>query len=332
MSKQPQDIVKPGQGSAQVVRLPLLNQRGSPGADVERINPFSFFEFGRRIQALASLSGDVPAAQAFWPLHQCKTSMEQLLQGKPIPIGISAAKAKLLLEAVDSIVASRFYVVDAEGKTSLRFPDASDAPIQGWNWNWLRSTIGDFETVFAEEMRETATYFVPRRGIYWTPALVDNADQTFPADLLPFVPEKAKEDWRAAGRCLAFNLLSASGFHVARAVEACLESYYGLFSGKHGETLHSWYDYIKALKEIAANKPTPAPSDKTLTELDQMREDYRNPIVHPRVVLSEGDARMLFANGESLIIAMAQEIAVASRGVQPPLGLVGGGTPAIAAQ
>lgn len=55
-----------------------------------------------------------------------------------------------------------------------------------------------------------------------------------------------------------------------------------------------------------------------------MREDYRNPIVHPRVVLTESDARMLFANGESLIIAMAQELAEAAKGVQTALVLVGG--------
>jgi len=219
-----------------------------------------------------------------------------------------------------------FSTKDPEGKISPRFPEETDPPIKSWEWTLIGTAITEFETVFAEEMRETATYFVPRRGIFYTPALVDTADQTFPADMLPFIPDKAKDDWRSAGRCLAFNLLSASGFHVARAVEACLESYYGLFSGKPGQTLHSWYDYIKALREIAEGKPKPCPSDKTLTELDQMREDYRNPIVHPRVVLTESDARMLFANGESLIIAMAQEMAAAVSGVQPALGLIGGST------
>jgi hypothetical protein len=55
-----------------------------------------------------------------------------------------------------------------------------------------------------------------------------------------------------------------------------------------------------------------------------MRTDYRNPIMHPRVVLTEGDARMLFANGESLIIAMAQEIMTATKGIQPLLELIDG--------
>jgi len=104
-----------------------------------------------------------------------------------------------------------------------------------------------------------------------------------------------------------------------------MESYYQLFSGKAGKTLRSWDDYHKELAKIAAGKPDPAPDEKTLVEFDQMRKDYRNPIVHPRVSLNEADARILFNNGESLIIAMASEICKvrkAQGGVQPALTLV----------
>jgi hypothetical protein len=56
-----------------------------------------------------------------------------------------------------------------------------------------------------------------------------------------------------------------------------------------------------------------------------MRRDYRDPIVHPRVSLDEADARILFNNGESLIIAMASEIKsaqISQGGVQPTLSLI----------
>ncbi|WP_314945930.1 hypothetical protein [Bradyrhizobium cosmicum] len=291
---------------------------------MERINPFSFYDFGKTIQTLVELTGNVASQRLFWPLWQAKGKMEELITGQPIPIGISEGKARETVRRMAALYNEKFQVLDADGKPTLRFPDEKEPPVNEWELNWIRLAIKEFETVFAEEMRETATYFVPRRGIYHTPALVDAADETFPADLRPHIPQKAKEDWKAAGRCLAFNLLSASGFHVARAVEACLEVYYQLFSGKPDETLNGWKDYIIALEKIAAKNPTPCPLKKTLTELDQMREDYRNPIVHPRVVLTESDARMLFANGESLIIAMAQELAEAANGVQPALQLEGG--------
>jgi hypothetical protein len=283
---------------------------GSEG-DAERINPYAFYEVGKSFRQVEAFDGDVALNAVLWPLLQCQSAIANLIEGKPIPLGISRAKASELQTQIQSFMESFFHEDGPDGKRNFKFPKDTDPPIPGWQWSWLKKALADFETVFAEEMRETASYFVPRRGIYWTPALVDAADQTFPSNLLGHIPQKTREDWKAAGRCLAFNLLSASGFHVARAVEGTLEAYYQLFSGKPGETLNNWHDYKKALDVIVAKGPTPAPLAKTISELDQMRTDYRNPIVHPRVVLTEADARMLFANGESLIIAMAQEIAEA---------------------
>ena len=84
-----------------------------------------------------------------------------------------------------------------------------------------------------------------------------------------------------------------------------MELYYQLFAGKPGKTLRSWDDYHKELTKIAASNPVPSPQPKTLIEFDQMRQDYRNPLAHPRVSLTEADARVVFNNGESLIILMA---------------------------
>ncbi|MEY9220668.1 HEPN domain-containing protein [Bradyrhizobium ottawaense] len=291
---------------------------------MERINPFSFYEFSKQLAECAALKTGTPAQVAFWPILNAKNAMEELLKGLPIPLGVSRGKAQQLRDQIDTIMSRRFRATGSDDEPTFRFPAEEDPGMEEWELHWIRSGMREFETVFAEEMRETTMYFVPRRGIYHTPALVDEADSTFPADLQPHIPQKAKDDWKAAGRCLAFNLLSASGFHVARAVEACLEAYYQLFSGKPGQTLNGWKDYIIALEKIAATNPTPSPTKKTLAELDQMREDYRNPIVHPRVLLTEGDARMLFANGESVIIAMAQELAQAASGVQATLNLQGG--------
>jgi hypothetical protein len=189
---------------------------------------------------------------------------------------------------------------------------------------WYSKSLKKFETIFSTEMSELSTYFVPQRGIYSTAALIDSADQSFPPDIFGHVPDKAKADWRAAGRCLAFNLLSATGFHVARAVEATLEVYYQLYTGKTGP-LSGWNDYIQALERVTTKGDKPAPAAKTLAELRQMKDDYRNPVMHPRVTLSETEARILFDNGESLIIAMAEEIKTIRQegGVQPSLKAVG---------
>ena len=214
---------------------------------------------------------------------------------------------------------------DGEGGRKNKYPASKETmDFEDWMFG-LGDAIKKFEIIFATEMNQISTYVIPQKGIFDTAKLVDFADQAFPSEIAGHIPEQAKADWKAAGRCLAFNLQSATGFHVARAVEATLEVYYQLFTGKTN-ALHGWNDYIKALEGVIKSGATPAPTSKTLAELLQMKDDYRNPIVHPRVTLTESDARMLFDNGESLIIAMAGEIKAVrdAGGVQGTLAVVGG--------
>lgn len=292
---------------------------------MERINQFSFYQLGQTLKDISRHTGDLKPLDGFLDSLWAKNAMGELIAGKPIPLGVSRQAAIDLFNALSAIRAQYFETTDANGKTTMKFPVEGDEPIPQWRWSSISSALSRFETVFAAEMAETATYFVPRRGIFSTPALVDHADESFPEHLLCVLPEKAKDEWKAAGRCLAFNLLSASGFHVARAVEGVLEVYYQAFCEKPDETLNTWNDYHKKLTaKISAESVTPKPSQKVLSELVQMKDDYRNPIMHPRVVLKDSDARMLWDNGESLIIAMAEELLEISRnhgGVQSGLAL-----------
>jgi hypothetical protein len=292
-------------------------------ADVERVDHFPLYELGKTLEAV-SRRGDVLATNVFFAVHSASVAMEQLLDGTPFPLGISRNAALEFKKELQRIWDTYFTEQDENGAPAIKFPDEK-TQIPNWAWSRVPDALKSFETIFRAEMGEMTTYFVPKRGIYATAALAETADESFPADLTQFIPEKTKLDWREAGRCMAFNLLSACGFHVARAVEGTMEAYYQLFSGKSGKTLRSWDDYHKELAKIAEGKPTPAPEEKTLIEFDQMRRDYRNPIVHPRVALGEADIRILFNNGESLIIAMASEIKraqISQGGVQPTLSLI----------
>ncbi len=64
------------------------------------------------------------------------------------------------------------------------------------------------------------------------------------------------------------------------------------------------------------------PDPKTIAVIRQMKDDYRNPVVHPRVVLTEADSRMLFNNGESAIIGMAQGLKDVTAGLQKAPALI----------
>ncbi len=303
--------------AGRVLQFPAITRCGI--RDVQRINPFSFYELSKALKQLAVHREITDPQHVMWELVTARSALVRLKGGDPIQLEVSRAPMEEVEKFVAQIQNEHLFEPDQKGGHRFR---ENPVPIPEWKWNWYRDLLQKFETVLTEEMREASTYYVPRRGIFSTAALVDRADDTFPEAVRGAIPEKTKTDWRAAGRCLAFNLLSASGFHVARAVEGTIEAYYQFFASKPGVTQHGWYDYAKELQAIRDSGTTPAPSEKTLAEILQMKDDYRNPLMHPRVVLTESDSRMLFANGESLIIAMAQEITDAKQAGQPTLNLL----------
>jgi hypothetical protein len=311
-----------------IVTFPLASQEHYQwGDNVERVNHYPLYELGKALHALESNTVDnkeVDGRALYYAVVRAKSAVSRLLSGTPFPLGISRTATEELKKAIEGIEDHHF-TEKKDDKKQFKMPSSGET-ILFWDWLWgMNDLIRKFETIFSTEMNGAATYFVPSRGIYSTAALIDFADKSFPENIFGHIPEKAKSDWRAAGRCLAFSLLSATGFHVARAVEATLEVYYQLYTGAPG-TLHSWHDYLKALEAVASTGSSPAPASKTLAELRQMKDDYRNPVMHPRVTLSENDARILFDNGESLIIAMAEEIKAIREagGVQGSLAVVGG--------
>jgi hypothetical protein len=132
--------------------------------------------------------------------------------------------------------------------------------------------------------------------------------------------ERAAKDYNAAGRCLAFGLPTASGFHITRAVEAVLQQYYRAYlkdAAKDNPERWTWFDYVDALEKFADTAiVTPKPKDTTLGHLDQLRALERNKVIHPRADLDATTAFVLFNNCTNAIIAMAQEMKILAEGGQ----------------
>lgn len=295
------------------------------GADVEKVNAYWFYDLGRDLRTIGTIPDGSKGVDVVFPLLNARWRMKKLVdESDPIPLGVSLTLARAVHQALEEALRA-FEQDTGSGQKEFKWP-TEDMIMPPWAFASFRYQIERFETVFSAEMAEAATYFVPRRGIYNTAALVDSAEETFPPEVRGAIPKKSLTDWRAAGRCLAFNLCSASGYHVARAVEGTIEAYYQAFTGKPG-TLRSWHDYIQALEAVKGGPK--APKEKTIAEIQQMKDDYRNPLMHPRVVLDEAEARILFANGESLIMSMASEIkahAPPSSGMGPVTALLSEGS------
>ena len=178
------------------------------------------------------------------------------------------------------------------------------APIQAFQLGWLVQRAKDLETVLANELPGLATYSVSPKGIFSTDDLITNAELQIPEAYRSVLNDKAKADIQQAGKCLAFELPTASAFHMWRSVESVMDSYHEALTRKSfldAGVTRNWGAYIKALETARAEK-------KITVFLDHIREEYRNPISHPNEMLELDEAFALFGPAISAIGQMLKEI------------------------
>lgn len=185
-------------GAPFAVDLPALFCPREVRDDMDRVNQYPLYELGKALQAVALPTGDVAANAVIFNLHSALISINALLGGTPFPLGISRTAANEIRTVMQQIWNKHFVVINEKGAPEFHFP-AQDTMIPSWEWGNIRTALERFETIFSAELGELTSYFVPRLGIYSTPALAETADESFPAELQPFIPEKTKLDWRAAG-------------------------------------------------------------------------------------------------------------------------------------
>lgn len=225
--------------------------------------------------------------------------IDQYLSGTPVPIKFSRDSAEALQGAI------RVLEKKAEGKTDEERKQQIDFEEFWGVWTALET----FKHNLAAELKGCATYFVPKRGIYDTADyLIDRAELHIPQELHSTIPPLALSEFQEAGRCLAFNLPSASGFHVARAVEAMLIGYAALFGVELDPEKDGMGAYVNALEEAKKSEQELKPDPKTLRTVKDIKDFDRNPLMHPRAVLSDVQALSLFSLGHSAITAMVVEM------------------------
>ncbi|HXH50526.1 MAG TPA: hypothetical protein VNM47_14375, partial [Terriglobia bacterium] len=113
---------------------------------------------------------------------------------------------------------------------------------------------------------------------------------------------EVKEDFTQAGKCLLFDTSTAASFHLLRATEAVVRRYYKALTGVEPKLkFRNWGAYIKVLREKGANQ-------KITQHLWHVKENYRNPILHPEANVSPDEAQVLFGVCVSAIFLMANEI------------------------
>jgi len=154
------------------------------------------------------------------------------------------------------------------------------------------------------ELAITDTYFVTRKNSYNTSILIANAERCFPSELINKVPNTVF-DIRKTGKCLTFELNTATGFHVLRATETVIHNYWNNVNKESAhpkpKTINRYFAKIE--KKDYGNK-------KVQTAIKQITDLHRNPLIHPKEKLNLDEAVSLFGICQSAISSMLKDIPV----------------------
>lgn len=175
----------------------------------------------------------------------------------------------------------------------------------------LKEEIEAFELLFERESRRISVFIVRPKGLYDTEKLIEAAEKRFPQNLLDVMPQSVIDDLREAGKCFAFDLPTACAFHVCRATEGLMRTYYKRLTGNDWPPPalppkkpmgKNWAVLVDQLRVEGA-------SAKVIQRLGEIRED-RNSFAHPDVTVPQQEAPTVFDLCTGAMFLMAQEIAL----------------------
>ncbi|MFC3225850.1 hypothetical protein ACFOGJ_01320 [Marinibaculum pumilum] len=199
------------------------------------------------------------------------------------------------------------FVFDNNSPPQLK-TDNFKQTLEPWHYTNISAKIDEFRSVFSAECRIIDVYSVEEISIYNTSRLVSKGSDIIPRQILSHLPDNVVSEFDNAGRCLAFELPTACGFHSLRGLELVMEKYIQHF-GRSIKSLKSWNDYIREIEKLANDgKSTQKPSNKVSAMLDRLRELERNPLMHPRDQLDSVQADMLFRLCAITVVEIIRDI------------------------
>lgn len=150
------------------------------------------------------------------------------------------------------------------------------------------------------DLAHQPVYCVFPKRAYDIQILTSDATQIFSAKVQAALTEEERYNIREAGRCLAFEVATAAGFHLFRALDSILQRYVRTVKGSLPKN-KNWGQYIKVLEDGGVDK-------KITSVLFQIKEFHRNPIVHPDERLDVEAALSLVGITESALSMIVADL------------------------
>jgi hypothetical protein len=250
------------------------------------------YELSSELQSLTELpTTGTTVLDLFMRTYTLKTRIESLLNESVYSNSLRVCRASGLkvINAIDEINSAADFTEVVEPYKIAR----------------LSSDLQTFQVTFKAELEVVNAYFVTNKRGYDTYSLIENAAIIFPPDLLQKV-SAVSYDVKEAGKCIAFELSTAAGFHLLRALETVITKYWKVvMNGAPLPTERNLGQYITKMSDAKIDG-----TEKALAALKQIKDLHRNPLMHPEDKLDIDECIGLLNIIQSAMVAMLHRIPV----------------------
>lgn len=173
--------------------------------------------------------------------------------------------------------------------------------------DFLGASIYNFQAVLGTELPRANVFYVSPKRAYDMTILINQGESVLPQAFANYSgpsKEEVIKDVREATKCLAFDISTAVGFHVYRAIEAIVvRDYFPILNiqPKDWEKNKNLGHYISLLQKAGID-------EKVTIMLKHLKDHYRNPISHPEEFWDSVKAESAFSVAIGVITIMVQDI------------------------
>jgi hypothetical protein len=265
-----------------------LGDCGFEGGCVIRISVPYVYNVSESLSPLSSLSGGENVSEHLYVLYNAHSTLSNFLFRS-----VWSSCLRVCKGPGNELLASIKAILDKDGSSPI---------IDFWEAVQITQKLTAFKTVLEAEFQTAATYLVTGRRGYDIATLIETGEVIFPDELMRKVPA-VQFDLREAGKCIAFNLGTAAGFHLLRALELVIQAYWNVVmdSAPLPENRNIGA-YIREMENGGKNDP------KVLVALKQIKNHHRNSLMHPEETLDLDAAIALLGIVQSAAIAMLNSI------------------------
>ncbi len=242
---------------------------------MRRLNLTFFMNLGASLDGLSRFETNVTTLKGF--AGQARDNLQALFayDMNPMSLPASYSESTKLIEMLTNLLQQEEDQVDN-------------------TWEiWLQAS--KVQTLLQGELGVQAVYLIWPKRAYDTNRLISAAGSIFSEAVGSWLTKDEQYDIEQAGKCLAFETSTGAGFHLFRAAESVIRRYYQVVVGTLPKPkMRNWGTYLKVLRECGA-------SPKVTYAIEQIKELYRNPVMHPEERLSMDEAISLLGIVETFI-------------------------------